>query len=78
MREYNDRVALALLRHHRDSVAAVESQIDDEEYEEACERIIDKLARLRERESPPGETPVETKSAKSRLDLIASGLRRSR
>ena len=50
MREYNDRVALALLRHHRDSVAAFESGVDAEDYDEACERIIDKLSRLRERD----------------------------
>jgi len=76
MREYNDRVALALLRHHRDSVAAFEERIDDEEYQEACERIIDKLARLRERELASG--PVETKTQSDRLALIALALRARR
>lgn len=72
MREYNDRVALALLRHHRDSVGAIESQHDDEEYQEACERIIDKLARLRERDLD--EAPLERKGVPDRLRLIALAL----
>ena len=76
MREYNDRVALALLRHHRDSVAAFESQVDEEEYGEACERIIDKLARLREREAGKDEPPLETKGARDPLALLALGLKR--
>ena len=59
IREYNDRVALALLRHHRDSVAAFESGVDAEEYDEACERIIDKLARLRERDESKAEGESE-------------------
>ena len=61
IREYNDRVALALLRHHRDSVAAFEDGAGEEDYREACDRIIDRLARLRERESGegPGDTPGE-------------------
>lgn len=76
MREYNDRVALALLRHHRDSVSAYESEIDDEQYDEACERIIDRLARLRERDLERAEAPVETKSAPDRLRLVALALKR--
>lgn len=76
MRQYNDRVALALLRHHRDSVAAFEDQVDDDEYQEACERIIDKLARLREREL--GETATEKKAAGDPLALIALALRTRR
>ena len=51
MREYNDRVALALLRHHRDSVAAFHDAPDEEDYQEACDRIMERLQRLRERES---------------------------
>lgn len=73
MREYNDRVALALLRHHRDSVGATESRLDDDDYQEACQRIIDKLARLRERDL--GEGPVERKDVADRLKLIALALR---
>lgn len=72
MREYNDRVALALLRQHRDSVGAIESRLDEEDYQEACERIIDKLARLRERDL--GEAPIERKGVPDRLRLIALAL----
>lgn len=50
MREYNDRVALSLLRLHRDSVSAIHDTPGEEDYQEACERIIDRLQRLRERE----------------------------
>lgn len=75
MREYNDRVALALLRHHRDSVSAFDETIDDESYQEACERIIDKLARLRERELGASDGPIEIKSRSDRLALIALALR---
>ena len=72
MREYNDRVALALLRQHRDSVGLIEAQVDEEEYREACERIIDKLGRLREREAGEGGT----KSGQvDRLQLIALALK---
>lgn len=78
MREYNDRVALALLRQHRDSVAAFEQTIDDDEYQEACQRIMDKLARLRERDSGSDEPPIETKSASDRLRLIERALARRR
>ncbi len=76
MREYNDRVALALLRQHRDSVGAIESRLDEEDYQEACERIIDKLARLRERDL--GEAPLERKGVADRLRLIALALRAQR
>lgn len=78
MREYNDRVALALLRHHRDSVSAYETEVDGEQYDEACERIIDRLARLRERDMERAEGPVETKSAPDRLRLIAIALKQRR
>ena len=73
MREYNDRVALALLRHHQAAVAQFEEQVDEEEYREACERIIDKLGRLREREAE--EVPIEIKTGQDRLVLIALALR---
>jgi hypothetical protein len=76
MREYNDRVALALLRHHRDSVSAYEAGVDDEEYRDACERIIEKLARLRERELL--QEPVETKRAPDAIGLIAIAIRMQR
>ncbi len=78
MREYNDRVALALLRHHRDSVAAFENAAEDDEYEEACERIIERLQRLRERECGSEEPPLETKTVCDRLPLIALAIRQQR
>ncbi len=48
MREYSDRVALALLRMHRDSAKTADEPVDDVEYEEARERIVARLERLRE------------------------------
>ena len=78
MREYNDRVALALLRHHRDAVGAFESGVGDEDYEEACERIVEKLARLRERELDEAQAKVETKTGGDRLRLIALALKLQR
>lgn len=72
MREYNDRVALALLRQHRDTVGAIESRIDEDDYKEACERIIERLARLRERDLD--KPPLERKGAPDRLKLITLGL----
>lgn len=78
MREYNDRVALALLRHHRDAASAFDAGTDDEDYREACERIIDKLARIRERDIGEGLQPVETKTAGDRLKLIALALEMQR
>lgn len=65
MRDYCDRTALALLRMHRDSAVAVDEPVDGGEYDEACERIIARLRRLRERD---GE--VETKAATDRLAWI--------
>jgi hypothetical protein len=50
MREYSDRVALALLRMHRDTAKLADEPVDDMEYEEAKERIIARLDRLRERD----------------------------
>lgn len=76
MMEYNDRVALALLRQHRESVAAFEERADEEAYQEACQRIIDRLARLREREA--GEPQLETKTRRDRQVLIALALRQRR
>ena len=50
MREYSDRVALTLLRMHRGTAKTADEPIDDLEYEEAKERIIARLERLRERD----------------------------
>jgi hypothetical protein len=50
MREYSDRVALALLRMHRDTAKIAGEPIDDVEFEEARDRVIARLERLREQE----------------------------
>jgi hypothetical protein len=52
MREYNDRVALSLLRLHRESVGAIhEASAESGDHDEACERILERLQRLRERDN---------------------------
>jgi hypothetical protein len=57
MREYSDRVALALLRMHRDNAMLADENVDDQEWLEARERIVERLQRLRDQDK------VETKSA---------------
>ncbi len=90
MRQYSDRVALTLLRMHRESAELANGDIEQsEDYRAACERIIGRLERLNERETgelellrlsddraPDG---VETKAARpcarrDRLRLIRWGL----
>jgi hypothetical protein len=78
MREYNDRVALALLRQHRESVRAFEQAIDDDEYQAACERIMEKLGRLRDRDAGGEEPPIEPKSARRRQSQTGRALRKPR
>lgn len=80
MREYSDRVGLALLRMHRDSAALAEEELPDEEIAEAAERILARLKKIGERGGtvPQGTVPVgvkEVKSALARFELIAWGLR---
>ena len=70
MREYSDRVALALLRMHRETVAIANEGVDEGEFEEARERIVARLQRIRERDEG-----VETKGLVDRFELIASALR---
>lgn len=48
MREYSDRVALALLRMHRENASFGDEQVEDAEWEEARERIVERLQRLRD------------------------------
>ncbi len=76
MRHYSDRVALTLLRMHRENAAFVGEGADDEEYEQACERIIGKLERLRERDLT-GKGEVQTKGATGRHELIRWALRQA-
>ena len=77
MRDYPDRVALTLLRMHRESAALAEESVDGREHDEACARIIAKLGRLKERDAG-GEEPkrIETKGAGARLAYIRSALLR--
>lgn len=91
MREYPDRVALTLLRMHRETAAMAEESVDGREHEEACARIIAKLSRLKERDAREGgargdrredDTPedaaggLETKGAGARLAFIRAALMR--
>ena len=50
MREYSDRTALALLRMHRESAAIANETVDDGEWQEARDRIVARLERIRERD----------------------------
>ncbi len=62
MRDYPDRVALALLRMHRDSVAKGAQPIDAQEVAEARDRILARIARLRARgQGKRGQGKMETK-----------------
>jgi hypothetical protein len=72
MRQYSDRVALALLRMHRDNAMLATETGGHEEYREACERIIDRLERIKE------QSEVETKGAPDRLSIIAWAINRRR
>jgi hypothetical protein len=53
MREYSDRVGLALLRMHRDTAKTADEPVDDIEHDEARERIIARLHRMRELDEEP-------------------------
>lgn len=64
MREYSDRVALALLRMHRENAAFGDESVEDHEWQEARERIVERLQRLRERDE------VETKAVVDHVELI--------
>ncbi len=50
MRHYRDQTALALLRMHRENAAIANEQADDGEWQEARDRIVARLARIRERD----------------------------
>jgi hypothetical protein len=69
MREYPDRVALTLLRMHRENAAIADESVEDRDYQDACERIVARLQRLRE-----SEEGAETKGLASRSGLIRWGL----
>ena len=71
MRDYPDRVALTLLRMHRETAALAEEAVDADDHEEACERIVARLQRLRERDAGA----VETKGLSGRAGLLRWALR---
>lgn len=75
MREYCDRTALALLKMHRESVQESEQTVEPTEYAEACERILARLKRLRERGPAVEAKQVETKQAVDPVALIRWALR---
>ena len=56
MREYDNRTALALLRHHRDTVASSEAPMAEQEYAEARDRIMARIERIRARKGVRVET----------------------
>jgi hypothetical protein len=64
MREYPDRTALALLKMHRDSAGGGEgaAAVDEAECEEARERIMARLERIRERALADGALVSPTPS----------------
>lgn len=68
VRDYDDRMGLALLKMHRETVGEIERGVDEQEYEEACARVIAKLARLRERQEAGRAERREQKAA------VADGL----
>ena len=76
MREYSDRVGLALLRMHRDTAKEADQEHDPDEAREAGERIIARLVRMREQAGAGSSGDVGTKAAIDRIGLIAWGLRR--
>ena len=51
MRQYSDRTGLALLRMHRENASYATESVQDAEWQEARERIIERLQRLREQEA---------------------------
>ena len=75
IQEYDDRMALALLKMHRDTVREVEGEVDTAQVDEAAERILMRLRRLRA--AATGET-VEIKQAIDRIALLAEVLRANR
>lgn len=55
IREYSDRVALQLLRMHKDNVEEVVAEPDEEAVEKARKRVLDKLDKLRARMEARGD-----------------------
>ena len=72
MREYDNRTALALLRLHRDGVAATEQPIAEQEYAEARDRIMARIERIRARKGIKVE-----KKGMGRLDALLKVIERA-
>lgn len=77
MREYSDRVALALLRMHRETAQFADERIDETECDDARERIVERLARIRARDEEEEDKAFETKAAVDRIALIRRALRQA-
>ena len=60
IREYSDTLALALLKRHQETAAEADYEQDGDEVAEARERIIAKLARLKDRVAGEPFEPFET------------------
>lgn len=71
MREYSDRVGLALLRMHRDTARVADEDPEPGEIDEALQRIVARLERM-------ADGTVETKAARGRAGLIAAAFRLGR
>jgi hypothetical protein len=74
IQEYDDRIALALLKMHRETVRELEAGVDGEEVDEAAERILMRLQRLRAQLTDG----VELKRGIDRLALLRAALRARR
>ena len=78
MREYSDRVGLALLKMHREGASYAVTDIETDEHREACERIAARLERLRDQEQKAsGVKAIETKGTADRLGIVRWAVRRA-
>ena len=71
IRDYDDRIGIALLKMHRETVREIEAGVDGIEADEAAERILMRLRRLRAQLTDG----VEVKQGIDRIDLLAAALR---
>lgn len=74
MREYSTALAVALLRRHAETADSAANEPSEDECREVRERILEKLARLKERDRAEQEA-IETKAAPDRIGLIHWALR---
>lgn len=64
MRDYPDRVALTLLRMHRERAATTEQGVDAQACDEARERVMARIARLRTRMGIKGQGAAPRRGAR--------------